>query len=232
MRGAPTVGALRASVLIIWTGFLVWLVMSGESNRYVGSRTRWVLFFGIAAVGVSALLQLRALRRAEGRVPADRKEWVGSVSLVVPVAVVFLVPSPSLGADAAQRKTSGTSAIGSFAPQPDTDGEISYPEIVYASRSPEYAQALGISDGYPIELIGFVTQGPDPGSDFALTRFESFCCAADAVPYSVPIEARAFKVPPVDTWLKVSGELAEREGVWVLIAADISPVEEPQDPYI
>lgn len=227
------VAVLRAGVLVLWTGFFVWLTISGEVDRYVGSRTRWVVFLGIFAVGWAAILQMRALLRDEVPARADRREWIGSLSLVAPIAIVLLVPDPGLGADAASRKSfGGSSAITGFVPQPDPNGEISFPEIVYASRSSGYARSIGITEGYEVELIGFVTHPSDLDAGFALTRFESFCCAADAVPYSVSVDPGALGDRPTDSWLRVTGELVYRDGGYVLIASDLEEIEEPKDPYI
>lgn len=230
----PRVGTLRAMVLLLWTAFLVWLSLSGEGDRYVGSRTRWVIVFGVIVVGWAAILQVRSLLAGMGTDErADRAEWIRSTSLLIPLLTVLLIPDPRLGADAADRKTfGGSSAIGAFAPRPDPGGEVSFPEIVHASRSSEYAEALGIAEGFELELIGFVTHPSGLDGGFALTRFESFCCAADAVPYSVPIDPGPFGDRSTDEWLKVSGELVRRDGVFVLEATAVEGVEEPSDPYI
>jgi uncharacterized membrane protein YcgQ (UPF0703/DUF1980 family) len=68
-----------------------------------------------------------------------------------------------------------------------------------------------------------------PG-DFALTRFAIFCCAADVVPHSVPVDGS--RDYPNDLWLSLTGTLEEREGKFVVVAESIEEVPEPDDPYI
>lgn len=45
----------------------------------------------------------------------------------------------------------------------------------------------------------------------ALTRFATFCCAADAVPYSVTVDSEGTDFPD-DTWLTVTGTLMNESG--------------------
>jgi uncharacterized repeat protein (TIGR03943 family) len=111
--------------------------------------------------------------------------------------------------------------------------EISFQEISYASSSEGYAARLGVTDGYPVKLIGFVTHPHEiPVGMFALTRFTTFCCAADAVPYSVTIDPASTEDFPDDTWLSVSGSLAWQGAEFVVLAEDVTKVDEPKNPYL
>jgi uncharacterized repeat protein (TIGR03943 family) len=228
----------RLVSLVVWSGFFAWLMLSGEVYRYIGPRTRWVVVFGAVILGLAALAQARAMVRSRslaGDSRVSRSELVGLASLLAPIAIVILIPKPTLGSEAASRKaTRGfVSAASSFAPVPQPDGDVSFPEIKFASESDEYAAALGIADGYEIKLTGFVTH-PDGGRDgtFALTRFATFCCAADAIPYSVTVAPKEGQDFSDDTWLTVSGFLVDERGEFVLQAERITETQEPQNPYI
>ena len=124
--------------------------------------------------------------------------------------------------------------MGAVAARPQPGDEVSFAEIEYASKSEEYAAAAGIADGYEVELTGFVTRPPDlQAGQFALTRFAIFCCAADVVPHSVPVDPGGeFLNFNVDRWLTITGVLEERNGAFVLVAQDIKPIPEPANPYI
>lgn len=228
---------LRLSTLLVWSGFLTWLMVSGEVYRYIGARTRWVVVFGALILALAALAQARAIlltRAGVGDTRVSRGEIFGVVSLLAPIAIVVLIPKPTLGSEAASRKAGNfVSAASSFAPVPDPGGIVSFPEINYASESAEYAAALGIADGYEVKLTGFVTH-PDggPKGTFSLTRFETFCCAADAVPYSVTVDSRDVTDYPDDTWLTISGFLVDVSGEFVLSPERLSKIEEPRNPYI
>jgi putative membrane protein len=113
---------------------------------------------------------------------------------------------------------------------------VSYIDIHYASESPTYAAARGISDGVEVTLTGFVTHPHGlPSGEFQLTRFSIFCCAADAVPYSATIDDRGVARPatwPDNTWLTVSGRLAQRGSRYVVIPSAMRRVGQPKDPYL
>jgi uncharacterized repeat protein (TIGR03943 family) len=186
-----------------------------------------VVAFGAIALGVAAVLHLRVLRGRDREL--DRLQVVGAIVMILPVALVIIVPSPNLGALAAARRNSG--GIAAFVPAPDPNGEVSFRELDYAGESPDYAARAGISEGMPIELTGFVIH--DGG--IRLTRFYVSCCAADAIPYSVRLTWRGGTITdyPDDTWLHVKGEVIKEGDEYVVYASGgIDRVTAPKDPYL
>jgi uncharacterized repeat protein (TIGR03943 family) len=226
-------GLARMLILTLWSAFLVWLIVSGEVYRYIGPKTRWVVVFGAITLGLAAIAQSRSLRLSSGSVRLSATEWVAVAAFLAPIAIITLVPQPSLGSEAASRKATGLlGAASSFVPVPQKGGDISFPEITYASESQDYAASVGIVDGYEVSLTGFVTH-TDSGRNgtFSLTRFATFCCAADAVPYSVTVDSEGRDYSD-DTWLTVSGSLVTHGGEFVVRSNRITEIKEPKDPYI
>ena len=223
--------ALRTTVLAIWAGFFVWLLLSGEVNRYIGPRTQWVVYFGAAALIVATIAHVMRLREPKTSGMGAR-DALGLLAMLVPLIAVLAVPTPSLGSLAASRKITGTFTSGVLQPRASDVGDISFTEIEYASDSAAFAQNVGISDGLPIELTGFVNHSDElEDGRFRLTRFSIYCCAADVVPHSVTIVDSSGASYEDDQWLTVSGSLAEVEGEFVLVAESIEEVEEPKNPY-
>ena len=226
--------AARGIVLACWAAFFAWLHFSGEKTRYLGPRTYWVVVFGAIALTGAALAHLVAARQRPARALVPR-DVLGIGALLVPLLAVAAVPSAELGALAASRKTAGAgaAAVGAIAPPaPAAGDEISFAEIHYASESPEYAGQAGIAEGMEIELTGFVTH-PDglPAGTLGLTRFHVSCCAADALPYTVPL-ALDPRSRDDDEWLEAKGHLALRDGVYVLDPETVTAVDAPADPYL
>jgi putative membrane protein len=224
--------AARAGVLAVWTAFFVYLWATGEMSRYLGPRTYWVVVFGAITLGLVTVVNVMTLR-ARGRTQRlSLGEAAGLALLLVPVVAVSAIPGAGLGALAASRKSTGAgvASVASLA-APSADGEVSFLEIHYASESEEYAANAGIADGYEVELVGFVSEEGGGGDDeLELSRFYVSCCAADAIPYSVPVDTD--KDYPLDTWLEVSGTLSRRGDVFVLVPESIAEVEEPKNPYL
>lgn len=223
----------RGLVLACWAAFFAWLHVSGEKTRYLGPRTYWVIVFGAIVLGAAALAHLVAARGAARRLET-RDAW-GIGALLVPLLAVAAVPSAELGALAASRKSAGAGAasVGAIAPPAPEAGEaISFAQIHYASESETYAAEAGIAEGMEVELTGFVTH-PDglPPGTLGLTRFHVSCCAADAVPYTVPLVLDPASRDD-DEWLEVRGRLALLGGVYVLEPVDVAAVDAPPDPYL
>jgi uncharacterized repeat protein (TIGR03943 family) len=222
--------ALRTVVLAIWAGFFVWLLLTGEVNRYIGPRTQWVVVFGAVALIVATIAHVMRLREPKTSRVTSR-DALGLLAMLVPLVAVLAVPTPSLGSLAASRKITGTFTSGVLQPRASDVDDISFTEIEYASDSAAFAQNVGISDGLPIELTGFVNRSDDlEGGDFRLTRFSIYCCAADVVPHSVTVVDAPASYED-DQWLTVTGTLAERAGEFVVVPESIEEVDEPKNPY-
>lgn len=225
---------IRALVLAAWSAFFVYLRVSGEMTRYLGPRTYWVVTFGAVTLGLAAAVHLMTLRSARKSTPT-RSDLVGFATLLIPLLAITAVPRPDLGALAASRKaTGGVGAAGFVAPPaPEAGREPSFIDVHFANESDEYAATLGIADGTPMHLVGFVSE--EAGSDGAiqLSRFYVSCCAADAIPYSVTVQpGDSQAVTSTNTWLEVSGSLTRTETGWVLVADDVKRTAEPENPYL
>lgn len=229
--------ALRAIVVATWAGFFTWLWLSGEISRYLGPRTYWVVPFGAILLGVVALIHCFSLRVPRPQQGPSAIDMVASVMLVLPIVAVLMIPSPELGSLAASRKaTSGDTIVaGSVTGGGEPIEDPTFRDIVYAQQSNRYSKVTGVGPGTEVDLLGFIDRdSKGPEGTIRLTRFFVSCCAADAIPFSVAVDAAA--LPPMDlaadSWAAVTGKLEEREGQLVVRAASLDPVPEPQDPYL
>lgn len=235
-RGLDVQRALRAGLLAAWSLFFVWLWISGERARYLGPRTYWVIPFGVVFLGGAAFVHLLTMRSRSPR-RASWSDVIGTALLVAPLVAVLIVPSADLGALAASLKTT-SAGLDAGAPSIEGVEPVENPtfiDIHHADQSPRYGEALGVTEGTEVHLVGFVTHDPEEiveGSHFALTRFYVSCCAADAIPYSAPVVAADDAAYPEDTWLEVRGELVEQGGRLVVSAEEVNRVPEPEDPYL
>lgn len=229
---------LRFALIAAWAAFLGWLHVSGQMSRYIGPRTYWVVDLGAVALAAAAVAHLSTLKSSRPR-RAGRRDVLGALVLLAPMIAVALAPSASLGALAASHKAiSGlTSGSGSTVPVlHDASKGVSVIDIHYASESAEYAAKTGISDGYKVALLGFVTHpSGTPADRFAVTRFFISCCAADAIPYSVevdPSRAGSSSTMKDNTWLVVKGSLQREDNEYVLQASAVHRTGAPKDPYL
>ncbi len=157
--------------------------------------------------------------------------------MMLPVAAIFLIAPPPLGADAAERD-SGVQPLAevptaNFPPLPDTD-PVTIDLADYSLRAIyDNGQTL---EGRTIVLEGFVTPNDDGG--WYLTRFVSSCCAADAS--AVKVEIQDAPAPPVDQWVAVTGRYtpspaADAEATpppAAFISESLTVIDPPKDTYL
>jgi uncharacterized repeat protein (TIGR03943 family) len=220
----------RTFVFGAWATFFWWLWLTDEVTRYLGPRTYWVVVFGAISLTIVALAHAPSAVRSE---TPGRAEVVAAVALLIPIAVVVMVPRPELGSLAASRKATGAAPAG-VVYVPESSGEVSFREIDLASRSADYAATLGVSEGIEVELQGFVSGGEEePIGAFKLARFYVSCCAADAIPYEVIVDPGSSSATyERDEWLSIDGFLEQRGDDFVVVAESVRSVEEPSDPYL
>ncbi len=228
-------GHVKASVLGIWAVFFSWLLVSGDIFRYIGPRTYWVVIFGAVSMTLATAGYVSLVMSSEDS-PVTARGLLRCLGVIVPILLVVAIPDPSLGSLSVSRRSSGAPvAVAALAPtNPERGGEISFQEVSYASGSSEYAAALGLSEGYPVRFVGFVSDAATGVvGTVALSRFSIFCCAADAVPYMIPVVPPAGSPPyAVDTWIDVEGSLERAGDRWVLEARRIEEVDAPENPYL
>jgi putative membrane protein len=230
-RGWDAPRLARAIVFFAWAIFFGFLWVSGEVTRYLGPRTQWVVAFGTVALTIAFVAHVLFVRRGEA-LRLSVGQTLGYLLTVVPIAVVVVAPDADLGASAASRKLVGSEVgqvqVGIPA---DRSGPLSFIEINLASRSAEYAQAVGVEIGEPVELVGFVTDGGSAGV-FRLTRFYISCCAADAIPYWVDVRSSNGETYSDDTWLRVEGVVGQDPDGYFVDADQVEEVDEPDPPYL
>jgi uncharacterized repeat protein (TIGR03943 family) len=217
----------RTAALATWAAFFDWLWLSGASARFVGPRTAWVVVFGAMTLTTAAALHLATSRRA----PADERpltvrELGGLLALVAPVLALAAAPSANLGALAVARK--GDQSAYRRPPAREAHAPIDLFDVAYASKDSTFAAERGIAPGRRVVLTGLASGAG--GGDFDLARFVIDCCAADAVPYRVPVIHAAHVKD--DRWYRVTGRLERPgRGDFRVRATRLAPIPTPADPY-
>ncbi len=226
---------LRILVLVCWAGFFAWLWITGETLRYLGPRTQWLVPFGALALGVAALAYAKSTASARSRPSAG--ETLGLAALLVPIVLGMLLVNTQLGALAASKKLTARgidpSALAELASRDVT--QLSFLEVNVAGHNTRFARENAIVPGRRAQLLGFVLHAPTrEDGTFELARFYITCCVADALPLGVTVEPADPDAPVLasDDWLSVKGELVRSHGELRLRAARIERVKAPPDPYL
>jgi uncharacterized repeat protein (TIGR03943 family) len=227
---------VRTLVLLTWSAFLAWLWLSHETVRYLGPRTQWVVPFGALALGLAAIVYVRAEGAPEQRLRPRVGEVAGYAALLLPVVMGLLLAQTQLGSMAASKKLTSRgidpSQLADLAS--GSSSQVSFLQVQVAGHNKKYANASGIHPGREVSLTGFVEGNPAAAGDFQLARFYITCCVADSVPLGVTVEPglvhRAH--PRRDQWLSVSGQLVRRGDELIVRATSIKLTQAPKDPYL
>jgi putative membrane protein len=226
---------VRAIGLIAWGALFGWLWLTGESVRYLGPRTQWVVPVGAVGLTLAAAGYLRATRH-EPLARARPLELLGLVALIVPILAAATLAHAQLGSLAASNKLSSRgidpSALARLASRDAHD--IGFLQLNAAGRDSGLSRELGLSQGSPVRLLGFVSSEPSGGAPYELSRFYITCCVADAVPVGVHVLKGATGHVQVrrNDWLDVTGILNRGDREWVVHAVRVRHVDAPSDPYL
>jgi putative membrane protein len=236
----------RALVLVAWAGFFISLWVVGDSDRYLGPRTTWVVPFGAITLSLAAVgYGLLALKGRPSR-PLARTELLGHLALILPILAVLVVPRAELGAQAARKKDTNrgvavaelakakrAAAKAAVAAAKEQEiSKIDFLSIASVTSDPGYAGYIGVRPGTRVQFVGFAVTTGQPDR-FRLARFLISCCAADAVPAFVEVSAEGQAIPPDNAWLKVTGQLVKNDqGKFVVAAESMEQTPAPSNPYI
>jgi uncharacterized repeat protein (TIGR03943 family) len=156
--------------------------------------------------------------------------------LCLPIAAIFLIAPPALGAFTAARDTRTAPPppppAGGYRPLPATGGPTPMTMAEFISRAFE-AQTANTDTfrGRPVSLTGFVT--PRKHGGWSITRLRLNCCAGDALPLQVIVHDQ--KRPPTDSWVQVVGTYVPRfdpkHPTYELRATAVRPVNKPKNVY-
>ncbi len=223
---------LGAIVLGAWCGLFWFLMVSGRTWLYLSSRTDWVVPMGAVILTGATLGRLLTLRDPNPS-PMSNRDTAGMSLLIIPVVIVLAMPTASLGAFAASRRSSALGGSYVSTAEDITDGELTMIDVGGALRSREAMAALATRAGTEVTFVGFITRDKaDPADEFTLTRFLISCCVADAL----SVEVRVVGAPPgrfeEDDWVQVEGKLYPLGTEVVVDATGVIAVQEPKRPYL
>ena len=245
--GRRSAAVIRGSVLLGLAAVLAIRHLDGSLGYYINLRYGWLTLIAIACLAVLGVVVLATeLRRGRGaadtRVPLP---WLGVLLLAVPVALALIPPRP-LGTDAMATRALQLGSV------PASAGLASTAEAAWADAGGprtvldwlvQFHQAdTGAVDlnrfaGESARVRGFVYRDERfPTGTFMVSRFLLSCCVADAAPIGLAVRWPDADFLDDDAWVWVSGEFAVEtfldERVPVLVATEVTPAEQPPQPYL
>jgi len=236
---------IQSVILVLLGGALLRISLSDVYLRYVKEGMKpWLIISGVLLV-VGGLLALAEVLRAERQkiavlpggdehghahgVGGPRSAWL----LLLPVAAIFLVAPPALGAFTAERQTSTVIQPKEPAAPPLPAGDpVPVTLADYAARAVwDDGRTL---KGRNVELVGFVTPNAKSGGWY-LTRLQLTCCAADAI--ATKISPQDVKDLPANTWVQIvgqwvpGGEINADDAIPLVKVTSLKQIAQPSNAY-
>jgi uncharacterized repeat protein (TIGR03943 family) len=222
----------QAVIMLLLGGAIVRIGLTGQYLRYVKHGLQpFLLVAGallVAAAAMTLWYDLRARAAGHDHDHDDDDDGHGHHEprvgwlLVLPVLGLLLVAPPALGSYAAGKAGTVLSAQNSQSDYPPLPAGDPAPVTLldYASRA--VFDAGKSLTGRNLQLIGFVTPGPD--GQPMLARIVLTCCAADGRPIKVGLTGDVPKAVPADTWVQLVGVYTPR--------TEKDPVNKAVVPYV
>lgn len=226
--------ALNEVLLLGGTAALLWIKWSrGQLGFYIHPRYTTLILVSAVILLLMAGVRLRGIF-AERRSGAPG--WV-YVLLALPLLVGTLVPAQPLGAGTlAERGLEPASLAPVSNRQTLPEGDSSSWNLL------DWAVALSTQgelelNGKSVDVIGFVFQDDRLGlNHFYVARYVITCCAADGMSVGLPVVWEGGEALPIDTWVRVQGDIGSTATAGVdqpaIIATAVEPTAQPQNPYL
>lgn len=221
-----------AVAIAMWAGLFWFVLLTGRTALYLGSRTHWVIPAGAIILTIVFFGRLASLRVERVEPIRARDSWTLAV-IALPVVILMALPSASLGTFAVSRRASlASSGFASGEAIPQT-GDLSLVNVGSALINRDSMRSLVARAGSASTFTGFVDREPgEPANEFLLSRFLISCCIADAL----SIQVRVVDAPPgefkPDDWVQASGKLYPLGREVILDATDVHKVPKPTHPYL
>ena len=245
--GRRTGALIRGGVLLALAAVLAVRHLDGSLGYYINLRYGWLTLVAIACLAVLAVVLLAGALRPNDRGAGERVPlgWLGVALLALPVALALVPPRP-LGTDAMANRAlqlasvpaaAGVSVTAEARFGDDTAPRTVFDWLVLFHQADTGAADLDRFAGRAARVRGFVYRDERfPTGTFMVSRFLLSCCVADAAPIGLAVRWPDADFLDDDAWVWVSGEFKVEvfldERVPVLVAAEVTPAEQPPQPYL
>lgn len=198
-----------------------------------------------------ATMGVMELRTAHGtgsddsdeRSTGSTEQALTGLLLAVPLVLGLLVTPRALGSSALGGENVANLLL-TFAPGPPPVASAApapSPPATPIQDIPDLLAYLGqvgeLGVGQPVRVAGLVAHSAALESDeFALLRYAIAHCVADARPLGLLVVAPGRAMGPTDQWVRIEGTLESRDResarLVTIVAQTITPIEEPNNPYL
>ena len=221
-----------AAAYLLWTGALVWLLVTGRYQVFLRPGFWALLLWALAILVLFAgalFLSGRSFSLA-GKGPAP---WARLGVLIVPLVYLVVAQEQPLGSHALGKRFFEPRYLERFSGGGRGFVDSDDPRVTLL----DILQEFRAYEGKRIETLGMVYRDDTvPDGHFLLFRFIIVCCAADAMPAGALVLGEEGDSFEQDAWVSVEGVLGLKQVgdlIFPLIHAEsITRIDQPKDPYL
>jgi len=204
-RSATILAAcLPALIFITWLYAYYWLLENGRYKAFIQPKL-WPLLILALALLLAFAAAFISQFSSKSEASFQFEPWVKAAILIVPVIFLWTIYGQSLGTDAFAKRflQSGQGVFTTGANFKKTPSTAPAGNAATLLDLILYAESF---DGKPVTVEGMVFRGKTMDKNsFMLFRFAVACCAADALPFSIRVDAANDAGISNDTWVRVEG---------------------------
>jgi uncharacterized repeat protein (TIGR03943 family) len=221
---------LPALIFITWINAYYWLLEAGRYKAFIQPKL-WpllilalILLLAFCAAFISRFsLKLTAAFKMDA--------WIKAAILILPVVFLWTIYGRSLGTDAFAKRLL---YAGQGVPIKTTDfGNI--PSEAPSANATTLLDLILYADKFnakPVAVEGMVFRSTTMDKNsFMLFRFAIACCAADALPFSIRVNAATAAGLENDAWVRVEGlfnfETIQDKQILSIAADKVLPISLP-----
>lgn len=233
-------------ILIMFTSFIYYLLLSTKITMYVHPKLAKYSAFSLVVFGELTILQVFNVFTVKTRIKFKK----GYILFILVLIIGMLIAPGGLNSEIAEKKgiifvsSSSTENIGSHTHTKDdviNGNLISFNDGNYIHYFEDLSGNLEKHIGKDIIISGFVTKDGKLNKDeFIITRLLVNCCAADSQVIGILCKTDGNKVLNNDTWVRVEGVVSFKENensrvngkLPLIIAKKVTNINKPAAPYI
>ena len=221
---ADRIDWVEVASLLSWTAFLLFVVFSGRLPLYINPRFAFIPLTGAL---ITLAMAIRVIASPNPDIYAPKRHTRVLTWFLMPIALAIVVSPAGMGAFAVDNSAaSRTRANTSITFNPGVSG---YKRTTLV----RLAEAGNIKEG-KVSVEGQVKIDPKllDSNEILLYHYQMVCCVLHVSPVSALVKHPADYEPAAGQWVRVKGTV-KRDDRGVVISADaITPIKEPDPPYI
>jgi uncharacterized repeat protein (TIGR03943 family) len=156
---------------------------------------------------------------------------MSSLATFVFCAVALVLPVQTLSSRAALTREQSNFSTDEIVTSSFSEFSTDYRNLTISEWSSLLAKQPPIEEieDKTAQIEGFALFGTD---EVSIARFRIACCSVDATPLTIQVSDEAANQLTPNQWYILEGTFTQENGDYILNPTSVTPIEEPENPYV